>query len=367
MIFIRIVNIPAFLPLREPKIIFMKTVIILIASIAITASTISQNVGVGTATPNAKLEIRHLSGSGSPTLLLYDNGPSNFARLQFQNASGSKYWHVAGYIDDITNANSRLNFFHSNYGDVMGLTGDGKVGIGTQTPSEKLSVVTGLGYGISHSVGSQKLSTYIDNGGVWLGSVSNDPLFFYTNNGTAQLSLLQNGNIGIGTNGPVEKLDVSGNIKANNFLYSSPITDYYSISGADFRSVLSSEESSAMNSVPGTYMTNGNSGIVVSVYLPHGAIVTGLTAYVYDNATNNLTVSLFWSDHLIIENEIASITTSGTPGNTLLTDNTISSAGTIDNTTRSYYILARQTSGTWVDFNLRVSRIQIDYTIAKPD
>ena len=101
--------------------------------------TSAQNVGIGVTNPAAKLEVRHLSSITNPTLLLYDNNPDNYSRLQFQNASGLKYWTIAGYLNNTTNASSRLNFYHSVYGDVMTLTGDGKVGIGW-SPLEKLDV-----------------------------------------------------------------------------------------------------------------------------------------------------------------------------------------------------------------------------------
>lgn len=86
-----------------------------------------------------KLNVTHTSSLSSPTALLYENSAS-YARLQFQNNTGSKYWHVAGLIDNTTDANSRLNFYHSVTGDIMSITGDGKVGIGTINPTQKLTV-----------------------------------------------------------------------------------------------------------------------------------------------------------------------------------------------------------------------------------
>lgn len=96
-------------------------------------------VGLGTSLPSAKLDIHHTSAFGSPTLNLYDLGSNNFARLQFQNASGAKYWHIAGLLNN-TDSLARLNIFHSTTGDVMSLTGAGRVGVGTSAPAQKLDV-----------------------------------------------------------------------------------------------------------------------------------------------------------------------------------------------------------------------------------
>ncbi len=87
------------------------------------------------------------------------------------------------------------------------------VGIGTTTPLEKLSVVSGFGHGISHEAGGIKLSTYIDANGGWIGTVTNNPFHLYTNNGGAQFTLLQNGNVGIGNINPQFKLDIKGRMK----------------------------------------------------------------------------------------------------------------------------------------------------------
>ena len=87
------------------------------------------------------------------------------------------------------------------------------VGIGTTTPTEKLSVVNTLpGYGITHTFGPVTMGTYISNLYGQFGTKTNHPLQFFTNNGAAQFTLLQNGNAGINTTSPTEKLHVVGNV-----------------------------------------------------------------------------------------------------------------------------------------------------------
>jgi hypothetical protein len=115
------------------------TSLLFLVFIVIHAPVLGQHVGIGTSTPHARLELAYTSTVAFPTLTLYDFDANNFARLKLQNASGEKSWQIAGYLHNSIDANSRLNFYHSVFGDVMSLTGDGKVGIG-MSPVAKLDV-----------------------------------------------------------------------------------------------------------------------------------------------------------------------------------------------------------------------------------
>jgi len=195
----------------------------------ISLSLYSQNVGIGTTAPAGKLDIRHTSSLSSPTLLLYDNDLNNFSRLQFQNASGSKYWHIAGYLDNTVNANSRLNFYNSDAGDIMSITGDGKIGIGTTNPSVKLHIRGGATEkikleGSANSIGfynifdgSQLGLLGLSGFGIQLGTLptTNYPIRFYTN-GNEVMTLSESGNIGINNIYPAFKLDITGSLNITN-------------------------------------------------------------------------------------------------------------------------------------------------------
>ena len=93
-------------------------------------------VGIGTSNPYGRVQITHTS-INSPTLTLFEINPGDYARLQFQNASGNKFWHVAGLINNANDAASKLNFYHSVNGDIMSISGNGNVGIGTNQPDPK--------------------------------------------------------------------------------------------------------------------------------------------------------------------------------------------------------------------------------------
>jgi trimeric autotransporter adhesin len=86
----------------------------------------------------------------------------------------------------------------------------GNVGIGTTTPSTKLSILTsGNSFGLSHSNGVVSMSTYINTAGALLGTSTNHPLQFYTNNQSAQVTLLPNGSFGIGVASPQANLHIN--------------------------------------------------------------------------------------------------------------------------------------------------------------
>jgi len=74
----------------------------------------------------------------SPQLLLMEN-ESDYSRLSFQHKNTANYWTIAGLPSDDSKL-ARLNFYYSPTGDFMTVTGDGNVGIGTSSPTSKLTV-----------------------------------------------------------------------------------------------------------------------------------------------------------------------------------------------------------------------------------
>ena len=85
------------------------------------------DVGIGTSSPTASMEISANSSLSDPQLFLHENG-NDYARIKFDNNNGSNYWTIASYIAS-NNRNDRLNFWNGTSGDLLSLTGDGRLGL----------------------------------------------------------------------------------------------------------------------------------------------------------------------------------------------------------------------------------------------
>lgn len=145
-------------------------------------------------------------------------------------------------------------------------------------------------------------------------------------------------------------IESNGNLIANVFRYPFPRTFYYSIPSADFTSRSSAEPVAKEIGTGGAFMLDGSgaNGLVASVHLPHGATVTAVTFYYTDIApTTDVTMALLKYDPIaLMYSTMAMVSSSGTPGPTSSTVNTIASPN-IDNSDGSYLIRCTTLPATW--------------------
>lgn len=128
----------------------MKMIAIVNTILFLTVAVFAQNFGIGTTNPGAKLEISGVGGT-------HDGVLTEHIRL---GADASHYSSIKTAFSN-TVADNKLTFSvdqdHSSSPiDVMTLRGDGTVGIGTISPTEKLDVagnITASGYIKSTAVG----------------------------------------------------------------------------------------------------------------------------------------------------------------------------------------------------------------------
>lgn len=210
-------------------------------------------VGIGTTSPSTALTVNG-SGTISGKLVIGSmSAPTDPLKI-FTGNQSTGWSHDDGtvnlltYIDDALGAglgtfsNHPLHFFtNANFNaPQLTLTTDGKLGIGTKSPSAALDVqgngaisgklgigttnptnpldiVTGKNaIGMSHSGGSVGFYTFVDEArGALLGTYTNHSLHLRTHFANPQLTLTTEGKVGIGTESPAETLHVKGNLQVD--------------------------------------------------------------------------------------------------------------------------------------------------------
>ena len=167
------------------------------------------NVGIGTATPGAKLDVRtaRTSGVNATALLLSDPvtgvQTSGFGNtIQWQSNSGSSIAEIMmGVGGDGTNNQSEIRLRTQNsfggIADRLTVSSAGNVGIGITNPAYKLDVGGSMGLN-----GGQLVET----NAVYSKTSSN--LSFGTGNFGTIMTAANSGYVGIGTTTPISRLDI---------------------------------------------------------------------------------------------------------------------------------------------------------------
>ncbi len=100
----------------------------------------TQNVGIGTTTPSGKLHINGYSNGTIPSILITDSTAGNSGKLIFKNVSRpSRFLSFSGYTIADDAAESYLDI-SSDITTIATFRGNGNVGIGINTPNNKLDV-----------------------------------------------------------------------------------------------------------------------------------------------------------------------------------------------------------------------------------
>ena len=182
----------------------------------------SGNVGIGTTSPSAKLEI---AGAGNQKLLINRTDGDNFF-IDAQNGqirmrgSDPIYMGVSGDLLAITNTNVGIGT--TSPGSKLHVQGtsfffdqaifDDKVGIGTTSPSQKLevsgnSLVTGTQF-----IGDTFTKIQQASGNLLLTNQSSSGAIRFLTNSTERVRVDSSGNVGIGTTSPGDKLSIAGSL-----------------------------------------------------------------------------------------------------------------------------------------------------------
>jgi trimeric autotransporter adhesin len=242
-----------------------KRFLVLYFSIFIATGLYSQNVGIGTTTPTARLHVKDSSVlfSGSFGVLVPSGNPPASGpgkRLMWYADKAafrvgtvtSTYWDkdsIGNYSIALGYDTKALGQASISIGAFSSARGAQSLALGNYCNSEG-DLSTSLGYGasaqgsvsmavgygvIARSYESTALGTYNDfiPGSSTNNFVSTDPLLivgngFADNIRSNAMMILKNGNVGLGTNTPFQKLDISGNVCVNNnTIYLRDGNDFY--------------------------------------------------------------------------------------------------------------------------------------------
>jgi predicted heme/steroid binding protein len=167
------------------------------------------NVGIGTSSPTARLDLGNNVGSA--------NTANQIALYSLSGTALYGFGVSAAQLNYISGGNH--SFYNSATTSVqMTITSAGNVGIGTTSPSQRLTIAQTNGYPIidfyNSGTGFGDIGYNAGTTSFNLGSYSTTPLAFYTN-GSERMRISSGGNVGIGTTSPNAKLDLGTGYGAN--------------------------------------------------------------------------------------------------------------------------------------------------------
>lgn len=368
--------------------------------------TTAGNVGVGVSSLSESFEVQtnndrsavigraHIGYMGHTDWAgfshLDQNGTGSYALLQNGNgltilnaASGQSIDFRINNTSEMTLTSAgRLGINETNPQttlDVQDFAVVGNINIGSQSTDQSTSNHNGDGFittpwlytnaiEAQDERGAQSALITIGNDGTYGAA---DEIHLVTN-GNSQVEVNSSGNMGIGVSpSSGSKLEVNGNVEADDYLYTSVQTRYLSIPRAAW-APLNTASYDMLNDIQDVGIQGNVSGfpvLVAPIHLPQGATVTQVEANVYDNSSHDIDVRVYRNDWnsgslSIIMSIVAS---TGTPGfTTLSTTSAVGTNNVIDNANYNYYALIQftsQSNGT----NLSLRGLRITYTVSEAD
>lgn len=187
------------------------------------------NVGIGTSSPQARLEIGAISAN-SPSVIIGENNFLGFRRHDgiavygighdatdglFRIGASPALSPSAGTSIDIASGGSWISFSQGG-SERMRIAQGGNVGIGTATPEQRLQVVGGR-FQVNTAAPWDNFQIYTDGYCSYL-EANGDEGGLWIRSNTGQKVIIPDANLGIGTTNPTHKLAVNGTIKAKEVI-----------------------------------------------------------------------------------------------------------------------------------------------------
>jgi hypothetical protein len=254
---------------------------------------------------------------------------------------------------------------------LVGNTQTGFVGAGTADPQFNLHTVGGSDVQIaatSTSSGGRTWSVQSSAGTYGPGSQFNGAFQIIDRTaGAARMLIDSSGNVGINTTTPQSRLQVQGNVRADTFVYNSPVSTSVTIGEMAWRSRSGAAVSMGLGQGGAVLAAGDAFGLIAQLPVPVGATITGVTVYVVDNESGvNLQVTTIRADPTslagIVQQSIAVFTSGAalavTPINATPTVPPLVSANQV------YYVQVLPVNGNWTN-NLVVRGATVTYTMPR--
>jgi hypothetical protein len=183
------------------------------------------NVGIGTATPAAPLNITKDNVAFRGQLSLQTASATNLAQITFydQSTLSAQIYQSYGADKEINIVNPLLSgiaLWTANT-ERMRINASGDVGIGTNNPISTLDVTGSAG--ITTTSGGNTARIIAAASGTFFGSTTNTAVIFQANS-TERMRITSAGLVGIGTSSPAATLDVNGPIYSTGAGYFSGVS-----------------------------------------------------------------------------------------------------------------------------------------------
>ncbi len=313
----------------------------------------SSAVGLGTSTPTERLHLNTVSGSDMK--ILFSEEDKRAVSLFYEGSAGTG-------TDNRLHIRSELGGAESN---LMTWKLDGKVGIGTEAPGQKLSVsgtVESLSGGFKFPDGTVQITAAGSGGdGHSLDAADGSP--------TDVVFVSNSGKVGIGTKNPGAKLDIAGDVRWQ------PVTRYVSLHPSAFRRRKDTDDpveitsTLGLRAIPNTLDRVTFAFVHAPVNLPDGAVVTSFQYIYVDQLQIFDTTAKLLRKHLTdaLTTTMASATSSSYSDHIRTkTDNTIVDA-VIDNSQYVYSVYVELETHSIPSVSaLYLTAIRIEYTMDRP-
>jgi hypothetical protein len=368
-------------------------------------------LGIGTLSPSFNLDVSSASAQGRFVTTVGQAGSgltlSNFSPAV--SASGGVLGTVS--FESPSNVEGKITYLWEGVEPTLDamrftvgalqwatLTGDGRLGVGTLDPAARLHVRNGLAFaspnpnslmvmesafgGYFNILSQDEAETGILFGRSSGGGAEDAGIIFNNPDTPSGLEFRSGGNITrmtIANNGVVSILGtlVAGQTLVQDIGYLNAKTTYTSIPATDFKLSQASSASLATASFAfGEYATITNQNVVgdklvAAVHLPHGATVSNVSVWVYDNDANvvrNLTANFVQIDQLTRTPAIrATGTTSGASILSQLINCTPVPSLRINNETSFYRVEVLMSSPLgWIPASMGVVGVRIEYQMSAP-